>query len=108
MSTNPQNRITRQVRISEENHRYLKLISAKGGQTISRLLDKAVDDFKAADEAHEKSMVGILGPGKYDVRTEIKGGQIFIDGRNVKEIMRGIGEPWRPKKRPKPSIPPAI
>jgi len=46
MSTILQNkRITRQVRISERNHRIVKLEAAKSGKTISKLVDEIIEEY---------------------------------------------------------------
>ncbi len=46
MSTIPQNkRITKQIRVSEPNHRKLKFEAINLGKTISKLADKIIGDY---------------------------------------------------------------
>jgi len=74
-------RITRQVRISEENHRYLKGVSAVGGRTISKLVDRACEAYRAANgEPSTLSADSAL--------EAIKNAKEFLKGPSTEEVQR--------------------
>lgn len=42
---NKEKRVTKQVRLSAENHRRIKLLATEQGITVSKQLDKIVDKY---------------------------------------------------------------